>query len=248
VSKVILITGGSRGIGRATAILAGRRGWQVAVNFRDNESAARRTAEAVEREGGRALCVRGDVAREEDVLRTFRAVEEAFGTLDGLVNNAGIVAPALRLVDMPAERIDTMLRVNALGSFLCAREAARRMSPERGGRGGSIVNVSSLAARTGAPGEYVDYAGAKAAVDALTVGLAREMGPAGIRVNAVRPAFIDTDIHAMSGNPDRARLLGAQTPLGRAGTAEEVAEAIVWLLSDSASYVTGAVIDMAGGR
>jgi NAD(P)-dependent dehydrogenase (short-subunit alcohol dehydrogenase family) len=178
----------------------------------------------------------------------FEDVADAFGGLDGLVNNAGIVAPALRLVDMTADRLDTMMRVNMLGSYLCAREAARRMSPERGGRGGSIVNVSSLAARTGAPGEYIDYAGAKAAIDALTVGLAREMGPAGIRVNAVRPAFIDTDIHAASGNPDRARLLGAQTPLGRAGTADEIAEAIVWLLSDSASYVTGALIDMAGGR
>jgi NAD(P)-dependent dehydrogenase (short-subunit alcohol dehydrogenase family) len=182
------------------------------------------------------------------VLRIFEHVANSFGGIDGLVNNAGIVAPAMRLVDMTAARIETMLRVNILGGYLCAREAARRMSPERGGRGGSIVNVSSLAARTGAPEEYVDYAGAKAAIDALTVGLAREMGPAGIRVNAVRPAFIDTEIHAASGNPDRARLLGVQTPLGRAGTPAEVAEAIVWLLSDSASYVTGAVIDMAGGR
>jgi NAD(P)-dependent dehydrogenase (short-subunit alcohol dehydrogenase family) len=248
MSKAVLITGGSRGIGRATAILAGRQGWQVAINYRDNEDAARQTVRDVERQGGRALSFQGDVAREDDVLRIFEHVANSFGGIDGLVNNAGIVAPAMRLVDMTAARIETMLRVNILGGYLCAREAARRMSPERGGRGGSIVNVSSLAARTGAPEEYVDYAGAKAAIDALTVGLAREMGPAGIRVNAVRPAFIDTEIHAASGNPDRARLLGVQTPLGRAGTPAEVAEAIVWLLSDSASYVTGAVIDMAGGR
>jgi NAD(P)-dependent dehydrogenase (short-subunit alcohol dehydrogenase family) len=248
VTKSILITGAGRGIGRAAALLAGARGWNVGVNFLRNEAAARETAAGIEQCGGRAICVRADVAREADVLRMFDESGAAFGRLDGFVNNAGVVAPAMTLADMSAERLEAMFRANLFGAYLCAREAVRRMATDRGGHGGAIVNVSSLAARTGAPGEYVDYAGAKAAMDAMTVGLAREAGPLGIRVNSVRPAFIDTEIHASSGNPERAHRLGAQTPLGRAGRAEEVGELIVWLLSDAASYVTGAVIDVAGGK
>jgi NAD(P)-dependent dehydrogenase (short-subunit alcohol dehydrogenase family) len=248
MTKSILITGAGRGIGRATALLAGARGWSVAVNFLRNQGAAQATAAEVERHGGRAICVQADVAKETDVLRLFDATIAAFGGLDGLVNNAGVVAPALPLVAMSAERIETMLRANVLSAYLCAREAARRMSTATGGRGGAIVNVSSLAARTGAPGEYVDYAGAKAAMDAMTLGLSKEAGPLGIRVNSVRPAFIDTEIHAASGNPERARVLGATTPLGREGTPAEVGELIVWLLSDAASYVTGAIVDVAGGK
>lgn len=248
MAKSILITGAGRGIGRAAAIIAGARGWNVAVNFLNNENAARRTAGEVMRAGGRAICIQADVGEEAHVLRMFDAAATAFGGLDGFVNNAGIVAPARPLVEISTDRLETMLRTNVLGAFLCAREAARRMSTEAGGRGGVIVNVSSLAARTGAPGEYVDYAGAKAAMDAMTLGLSREAGPFGIRVNSVRPAFIDTEIHASSGNPDRARILGATTPLGREGRPAEVGELIVWLLSDAASYVTGAIIDVAGGK
>jgi len=248
MTKSILVTGAGRGIGRATALIAGARGWNVAVNFLRNEASARATAEEVERAGGRAVCIQADVAREADVLRLFDRTAEVFGPLDGLVNNAGVVGPAQPLTAMSAERIDAMLRTNVLSAFLCAREAARRMAPAAGGRGGAIVNVSSLAARTGAPGEYMDYAGAKAAMDAMTLGLSKEAGPDGIRVNSVRPAFIDTEIHATSGNPERARVLGATTPLGREGQPSEVGELIVWLLSDAASYVTGAVIDVAGGK
>jgi NAD(P)-dependent dehydrogenase (short-subunit alcohol dehydrogenase family) len=240
--KSILITGGSRGIGRATALLAAERGWNVAVTYVGNEQAARETEDRIREKGARALCLQGDVGVEDDVARMFATAIAEFGRLEGVVINAGIVAPAMPLKEMSSERLRTMFQTNILGAYLCAREAVRCM------RGGSIVNVSSLAAKTGSPGEYIDYAGSKAAMDTLTIGLAKEAGPLNIRVNAVRPAFIDTQIHATSGNPQRAHLLGAQTPLGRAGTAEEVGEAIVWLLSDASSYVSGALIDMAGGR
>lgn len=240
--KSILITGGSRGIGRATALLAAERGWNVAVTYVGNEQAARETEDRICEKGARALCLQGDVGVEDDVARMFATAIAEFGRLEGVVINAGIVAPAMPLKEMSSERLRTMFQTNILGAYLCAREAVRCM------RGGSIVNVSSLAAKTGSPGEYIDYAGSKAAMDTLTIGLAKEAGPLNIRVNAVRPAFIDTQIHATSGNPQRAHLLGAQTPLGRAGTAEEVGEAIVWLLSDASSYVSGALIDMAGGR
>ncbi len=248
MSKVILITGGSRGIGRATAILAGGRGWSVGVNFVGDGEAAARTVAAVEAAGGCAVAIRGDVAIEADVLAIFDATQEAFGSLDGLVNNAGIVAPGLPLAAMSAERLRRIFEVNVFGAYLCAREAARRLGRAGGGRGGAIVNLSSAAARLGAPNEYVDYAGSKGAIDTMTIGLAKELGPEGVRVNAVRPGLIATEIHASGGNPDRAAVLGAGTPLGREGTAEEVAEAIVWLLSDAASYVTGALLDVSAGR
>ena len=248
MTKVILITGASRGIGRATARLAGVRGWAVAVNFVGNAEAAARTVSEVEAAGGRAVAIRGDVSVEADVVALFDATEEALGSLDGLVNNAGIVAPSLPLAEIGADRLKRIFDVNVFGAYLCAREAARRLARSRGGHGGAIVNVSSAAARLGSPFEYVDYAGSKGAIDTLTIGLAKELGPDGVRVNAVRPGLIDTDIHASGGQPDRAARLGAGTALGRAGTADEVAEAIVWLLSDAASYVTGALLDVSAGR
>jgi len=248
MTKSILITGGSRGIGRATARLAGERGWSVGVNYAGNADAAQKTVAEVEAAGGRAVALRGDVSVEGDVLSLFQAAENALGALDGLVNNAGIVAPSLPLVEMSADRLKRMFDVNVYGAYLCAREAARYLSKSRNGKGGAIVNVSSAAARLGSPFEYVDYAGSKGAVDTLTIGLAKELGPQGVRVNAVRPGLIDTDIHASGGQPGRAARLGAGTALGREGTAEEVAEAIMWLLGDASSYVTGALLDVSAGR
>jgi NAD(P)-dependent dehydrogenase (short-subunit alcohol dehydrogenase family) len=248
MTKAVLITGGSRGIGRATARLLGAQGWSVGVNYAQNLAAARETVADVERAGGQALAIAGDVASETDVIAMFDALEQKFGRLDALVNNAGIVAPSSQLADMELTRLKRMFDVNVLGAYLCAREAARRMSTARGGAGGVIVNISSAAARLGSPNEYIDYAGSKGAVDTLTIGLAKELGPQGVRVNAVRPGLIDTDIHASGGKPERAAQLGATTPLGRPGSANEVAESIVWLLSDAASYVTGALLDVTGGR
>jgi NAD(P)-dependent dehydrogenase (short-subunit alcohol dehydrogenase family) len=247
-SPVVIITGASRGIGRATALALGRQGWTVAVNCMRDVDAAAHTAREVEDAGGRALVVQADVADEAAVCAMFDAVVKAFGRLDALVNNAGIVAASMPLADMDGTRLKRMFDVNVLGAYLCAREAARRMSTDRGGEGGAIVNVSSAASRLGSPNEYVDYAGSKGAVDTMTIGLAKELGPRGVRVNAVRPGLIDTDIHASGGQPGRAARLGGQTPAGRPGTADEVAAAIVWLLSDAASYVNGALLDVAGGR
>ena len=248
MSKTILITGASRGIGHATAVLAAQRGWSVGINYSGNEDAARATLAAVSAAGGRGIVIKGDVASEEDVRAMFAATVAAFGGLDGLVNNAGIIAPAAKLADMDLARLQRMFAVNVTGACLCAREAARTMSRSRGGRGGAIVNLSSVAAKLGAPGEYLDYAVSKGAVDTLTVGLARELAGEGVRVNGVRPGIIDTDIHASGGRPDRAAQMGPGVPMGRAGTAAEVAEAIVWLLSDAASYVTGTTVDVTGGR
>ena len=243
----VLITGASRGIGRATALLAADRGWPVAINYRNDARAAADTAAEVQRRGARAATVRGDVSVEADVVAMFAQAQADLGPLHGVVINAGITAPAMRLADMTAERLQRMFQVNVLGAYLCAREAARALSRSRGGRGGSVVLVSSGAARLGSPGTYVDYAGSKAAVDTLAIGLGKELGGEGVRVNAIRPGLVETEIHATTGDPDRARKLGGATPLGRPGRPEEIAEAIVWLLSDAASYVTGSVLDIAGG-
>ncbi|WP_250451857.1 SDR family oxidoreductase [Caballeronia sp. ATUFL_M2_KS44] len=248
MSKVILITGASRGIGRSAALLAGARGWSVGVNYASNAQAADETVAAVRAAGGKAIAIQGDVRDEAAIIAMFDATEEAFGKLDGVVNNAGIVAPGSPLAEMDIERLRRIFDTNVLGAYLCAREAARRLSRSRGGKGGALVNVSSAAARLGAPNEYVDYAGSKGAIDVLTIGLSKELGPQGVRVNAIRPGLIETDIHASGGRPDRAQVLGVQTPLGRPGTADEVGETIVWLLSDASSYVTGAILDVTGGR
>jgi NAD(P)-dependent dehydrogenase (short-subunit alcohol dehydrogenase family) len=248
MSKVVLITGGSRGIGRAAVLLCAARGWSIGVNYATNRSAADETVARAQAAGGQAIAIQGDVCEEADVIALFDATVRAFGPIDGFVNNAGVVAPGSALADMDIARMKRVFDTNVLGAYLCAREAARRMSTKRGGRGGSIVNVSSAAARLGSPNEYVDYAGSKGAIDTLTIGLAKELGPEGVRVNAVRPGLIDTEIHASGGKPDRAAQLGSLAPLGRPGTANEVAESIVWLLSDASAYVTGALLDVAGGR
>ncbi len=243
MSGTVIVTGGGRGIGAATAVLAARDGWDVCVSYRADEAAAERVATRCREAGASAIAVRGNVADEADVLRLFDTAQARLGPLRGLVNNAGIVGPKSMVADLDAARVRRMFEVNAVGAVLCAREAVRRMDSD-----GSIVNVSSRAAQLGGPGEYVDYAASKAAVDALTVGLAREVAAGGIRVNAVRPGLIETDIHASGGQPDRVRQMSGQVPMGRGGTAEEVAQAIVWLLSPAASYVTGALLDVSGGR
>lgn len=243
----VLVTGGSRGIGRATALLAATRGWPVAINYRIDAQAAADTAAEVRKRGAPATTIQGDVSVEADVVAMFAQAQADLGPLRGVVINAGITAPAMRLADMSAGRLHKMFQVNVFGAYLCAREAARALSRSRGGNGGSVVLVSSGSARLGSPGTYVDYAGSKAALDTLAIGLGKELGPEGVRVNAVRPGLVETGIHATTGDPDRARKLGAATPLGRPGQPQEIAAAIVWLLSDCASYVTASVLDIAGG-
>jgi len=246
--EVIIITGGSRGIGAAVAQTAAARGYAVCISYVANRAAADAVVEAIHQGGGRAIAVRADVAVEADIVSLFETVDQELGTLTALVNNAGILEHQMRIDEMSAERINRVLLTNITGSFLCAREAVRRMSTRHGGQGGAIVNLSSMAAKLGGPGEYVDYAASKGAIDAFTVGLAKEVAAEGIRVNAVRPGLIYTDIHASGGEAGRVDRLKDAVPMKRGGTAQEVANAIVWLLSAEASYATGTFLDVSGGR
>ena len=245
---VLLVTGGGRGIGAATARLAARQGWSVAVNYARDSLAADEVVRAIRAEGGQAMSVQGDVSDEDQVVTLFERVDARFGRLTGLVNNAGVVDVTARVDQMDAQRLHRMFDINVIGSMLCAREAVRRMSTLHGGEGGAIVNVSSAASRLGSPGQYVDYAAAKGAIDAFTIGLAKEVAAEGIRVNAVRPGLIETGIHASGGLPNRVRDLAHTVPMQRGGTADEVAQAIVWLLSPAASYTTMTLMDISGGR
>jgi NAD(P)-dependent dehydrogenase (short-subunit alcohol dehydrogenase family) len=245
---VMIVTGGARGIGAATARLAAARGFAVCVNYLRNAEAADAVVADVRDAGGQAIAVQGDVAREADVIRVFDEATRQLGPLTALVNNAGILERQGRLEEMDVARLERVFATNITGAFLCAREAVRRMSTRHGGRGGGIVNVSSMAARLGSPGEYVDYAASKGAIDSLTIGLAREVAEDGIRVNSVRPGVIYTDIHASGGEPGRVDRVKSAVPLKRGGRPEEVAHAILWLLSEESSYSTGAFIDVSGGR
>ena len=245
--KVVVITGGSRGIGRATALAAAARGFRVVVGYASNKAAADEVVGQIEAKNGKAIAVKCDVGSEADILALFKAAD-AFGTLGALVNNAGIVGPSIRVDEMSAERIQRMMAVNVTGSILCAREAVKRLSTRHGGKGGVIVNISSVAAKLGSANTYVDYAASKGAIDTFTVGLAQEVAAEGIRVAGIRPGLIDTEIHASGGEPDRAHKLAHVVPMKRIGTADEIANAIVWLLSDEASYVTSAILDVSGGR
>lgn len=245
---IAVITGGGRGIGAATARMLASHGYRVCVNFRANEAAAASVVEALIGDGANAIAVKADVSVEDDVVRLFETVDNELGKVTALVNNAGIVMPQIRLEDMSAARINRILLTNVTGSILCCREAVRRMSMKHGGGGGSIVNLSSIAALTGSPGEYIDYAASKGAIDTLTRGLALEVADEGIRVNCVRPGFIYTEMHADGGEPNRVDRLADAIPMKRGGTAGEIAEAIAWLISGASSYVTGSFIDAAGGR
>lgn len=248
MDEVLLVTGGSRGIGAATALLAARKGYAVAVNYTRNEAAAQEVAQSIRAGGGKAVAVHGDVGAEAQVLAMFEQVDRELGRLTALVNNAGVVDVTQRVDGMSYERLRRMFDVNVIGSILCAREAVKRMSTRHGGRGGAIVNVSSAASRLGSPAQYVDYAATKGAIDAFTVGLAKEVAAEGIRVNAVRPGLIETDIHASGGLPNRVKELAHRVPMQRGGSPEEVAQAIVWLLSPEASYTTMSLLDVSGGR
>ena len=244
----LIITGAGRGIGAATARLAAARGYAVCINYLRDRSAAESVVQDIRNAGGRAIAVAGDVASEPDVLRLFQETDRSLGLLAALVNNAGIVVTRSRVEAMAATRLERMFATNVVGAFLCAREAIKRMSTRHGGKGGAIVNVSSAAARVGSPGEWVDYAASKGAIDTMTLGLSKELAEEGIRVNCVRPGFVNTGIHAAAGEPNRIERLRAGIPMKRGGEPEEVARAILWLLSDEASYSTGAILDVTGGR
>ncbi|MBI2771801.1 MAG: SDR family oxidoreductase [Burkholderiales bacterium] len=248
MDQVLLVTGASRGIGAATALLAAKAGWAVAVNYTANAAAAEDVVGQIRAEGGNAFSVQADVAHEDQVLAMFDKVDARLGRLTGLVNNAGVVDLTSRVEDMSVARLKRMFDINVIGTIVCAREAIRRMSTRHGGEGGSIVNLSSAASRLGSPGQYVDYAAAKGAIDAFTLGLAKEVAAEGIRVNAVRPGLIETGIHASGGIPNRVRELEHLVPMQRGGSAEEVAQAIIWLLSPQASYTTMSLLDVSGGR
>lgn len=247
-APVVLVTGGSRGIGAATALTAARAGYAIAVNYQANSLAADAVVRAIRDNGGQAMAVQADVSRESEVLAMFQRIDAKWGALTALVNNAGVVDVSCRVDGMDVARLTRMLNTHVLGSFVCAREAILRMSTRHGGSGGAIVNVSSAASKLGSPGQYVDYAACKGAIDTFTIGLAKEVAAEGVRVNAVRPGIIETDIHASGGEPDRAQRLAPQVPMQRPGSAQEVADAIVWLLSAKASYCTGALLDVGGGR
>ncbi|ODT08816.1 MAG: NAD(P)-dependent oxidoreductase [Mesorhizobium sp. SCN 65-20] len=247
-TKVILVTGGSRGIGAATCRLAAKAGYRVVINYASNEAAAKALAAEIEAAGGEAITIKGDVGNEADVMAMFAAVDGAFGRLDAFVNNAGVVDVKARVDEMSGARLERMMRINVIGSILCAREAVKRMSTLHGGKGGAIVNISSAAATLGSPGEYVDYAASKGAIDTFTIGLAKEVATEGIRVNAVRPGIIDTEIHASGGQPDRIAAIRGFVPMKREGKAQEVAQAVIWLLSEEASYTTGSILNVSGGR
>ncbi len=248
MNKTVLITGGSRGIGAATALLAARKGYQVCINYHSNKEAATKLVEDIKLNGGKAFAMQADIADEKQVVELFAAIDKTYGPLSALVNNAAILEKQMKVADMDAGRLERILAVNVIGSFLCAREAIKRMSTKNGGSGGAIVNVSSNAARGGSPNEYVDYAASKGAIDSFTTGLSKEVAEEGIRVNAVRPGVIYTEIHASGGEPGRVDRVKNLVPLKRGGNPEEVANAILWLLSDEASYCAGTVIDVTGGR
>ncbi|NRB49656.1 MAG: SDR family oxidoreductase [Saprospiraceae bacterium] len=248
MKRIMLITGGSTGIGAATALLAAQLGYAVAINYRKNKEAAQQVVATIREGGGKAIAVQADLAMPDQIQALFQTVDKEMGTLDVLVNNAALLEPQARFNALDYERLQRIFAVNVLGVFVCSQEACARMSTSKGGRGGSIINISSMAAKLGAPFEYIDYASTKGAMDTMTIGLAKEVATEGIRVNGIRPGIIQTDIHAKGGEPDRINRVKASVPMQRGGTADEVAEAILWLASDKASYVTGSIMDVSGGR